>query len=457
VNAADGSPAEYETLLQFLYLAPVGLAQTTLDGEIVMINPTSARLLMSVSGHGGLTNLFTALEGVAPDLRGLAASFAPLEGVVCDGRRIQVQAGIRGKLEAQVLSLSLVKLLGNHLMAVLSDVTEQVLRERLLKQNEAWLGAIFTGITDYVVATLDGAGRLDDWNTSIGRVTGFSRDEVVGQPFTVFYPPDATTTPDRALQRLHEADANGWSFDDGWRVKADGTRFWGSAMISPLRERADRAGAAPGTADGTDDGPAYSLVMRDITDRREARERLRGAGSRDRLTGIANRRTLGEAAELEIIRWRHSPGELSLILIEIDDFAQLNDSHGRPAGDAVLRSVAAVLTGQCRERDVVARVGDAQFAVLLPSTGPAAAARVDQRLREAIASQPVLAGGLRIGLTVSSGVAAMDDPVADLDALLERAGRGRNTTTAGGPDSRATPPAVAAITNDPGLSDRTAT
>ena len=62
---------EYEALVQFLYLAPVGLVQIKTDGEIVLLNPVSAQLLMPLSRDGGLVNLFTALEGVAPDLRHL--------------------------------------------------------------------------------------------------------------------------------------------------------------------------------------------------------------------------------------------------------------------------------------------------------------------------------------------------------------------------------------------------
>jgi hypothetical protein len=68
--------AEHEALMQFLYLAPVGLVQTGIDGEIVMINPISAQLLMPLSRDGTLTNLFTALEDVAPELRHLCAVFA---------------------------------------------------------------------------------------------------------------------------------------------------------------------------------------------------------------------------------------------------------------------------------------------------------------------------------------------------------------------------------------------
>jgi len=126
--------AEYEALLKFLYLAPVGLVQTSLDGEIVLINPLSAQLLMPLSRDGVLSNLFTALEEVAPDLRLVAGGFAAQRGSVCDDLRLQVKADMPGNLEPRTLSLSLIKLSADRLMAVLSDVTLQVKRERELEQ-----------------------------------------------------------------------------------------------------------------------------------------------------------------------------------------------------------------------------------------------------------------------------------------------------------------------------------
>jgi PAS domain-containing protein len=172
--------AEHEALMQFLYLAPVGLVQTAADGEILMINPVSAQLLMPLQRDGNLVNLFDALAGVAPELRHLCAMFARPTGMVCDG--LHIQLGGRGP---QVLSLTLLKLDEARLMAVLSDVTEQVRRDRQLRQNEAWLGALLKSITDYALVGLDGAGRVSAWNETIARVTGHG-EAVVGQPYSVF-------------------------------------------------------------------------------------------------------------------------------------------------------------------------------------------------------------------------------------------------------------------------------
>ncbi len=411
--------AEYEALTQFLYLAPVGLTQLAMDGTVAMINPISAQLLMPLSRDGSLDNLFTTLQDVAPELRHLTQSFKKQQGMVCDSLRLQLSAGVRGVSDPRILSLTLLKLDENRLMAVLSDVSQQMKRDRLLRQNEAWFNAILTGITDYAMVSLDAHGCIVEWNASIGRVTGFSKEAAVGQPYSIFYPNDATTH-DRVLDRLHEAEANGWSMDDGWRVRADETRFWGSCVIVPLIE-------PKGLNEGVDDAAEYAadarfcLVLRDITEQRTASETHRLQSSCDHLTGVANRRTFFEAAELEIERYRRSPRPLSLILFDADNFKQVNDVFGHAGGDAVLREFGALLIATFRQVDIMARLGGEEFAVLLPSADLRGATAVGERFRLAVETSAVEADGARIQYTVSGGVATMDADVSGLDELMKRA------------------------------------
>jgi diguanylate cyclase (GGDEF)-like protein/PAS domain S-box-containing protein len=417
--------AEHEALTQFLYLAPVGLVQTGIDGEIAMINPISAQLLMPLSRDGSLTNLFTALEDVAPELRHLCAAYAPPNGMICDGLHIHLNSGACSKRMRvpHVLSLSLLKLDGTRLMAVLSDVSEQVRRERQLRQSDAWLNALLTSISDYALVGLDREGRVSDWNETIGRVTGFP-PSVVGRPYSVFYHTD-TTTPEQVQDRLREADANGWSLDEGPRLRADGSRYWGSAMISPIPDR---------EPDQDDDGePAYCLVLRDISDKRELIDKRRNAVFCDHLTGVANRRAFFEAAELELTRNRRTPRPTALILFDADHFKQINDRHGHPAGDHVLRELGAALSNTFRQVDVVARVGGEEFAVLLPSSTLAGAAAVAERLRQLFESQPLVFEGAAIPVTLSAGIAAVEagDNI-DLDTLIKRADRALYAAKANG-------------------------
>ncbi|RYG55907.1 MAG: PAS domain S-box protein, partial [Alphaproteobacteria bacterium] len=250
---------EHEALTQFLYLAPIGLVQTNLDGEIMMVNPVCAQLLMPLSRDGELSNLFTALQGVAPDLRHMTQSYENGYGMVCEALHLQVNGGSAGRGDAQILSLSLLKLDGQRLMAVLSDVTKAVKRDRELRQSLAWINTIVTGLTDYALVALDERGYAVNWNPSIGRVAGFASEAIVGRTYATFYPSDGMSK-ERALDRLREADDSGWSLDEGWRVRADGTRYWGSCLIAPLHEPGED-GARKNAA-----GQAYSLIIRDITD-----------------------------------------------------------------------------------------------------------------------------------------------------------------------------------------------
>lgn len=410
---------EYEALIEFLYLAPVGLIQTTGDGSVVLINPLSAQLLMPLTRDGSLDNLFEVLADVAPDLRHQASSFDRLSGPICEGSHIHVNAGLGGKAEAQILSLSLYKLDASRLMAVLSDVTLQVKRERLIRQNEIWFNAVAAGVTDYALVSLNSAGLVCDWNSSISNLTGMTQQDVLGKPYSLFSPTDATT-PEQVMDRLREADSGGWSLDEGWRLKADGGRFWGSILIAPLRNQTPVNG---GLTDVRGDGiePAYCLIMRDITERREAGEQHRQATSCDHLTGIANRRAFFEAAERELARRKQLPRALSLVLFDADHFKGVNDTHGHPAGDAVLCHLAKLLTATFRQVDVVARVGGEEFAVLLPSADLHNALNIANRLRENVAAQVLEIDGAKIRFTVSGGVATMDDNVSGLDELMKLA------------------------------------
>jgi len=402
---------EYEALIQFLYLAPVGLVQAGIDGQIAMMNPIAAQLLMPLSRDGSLDNLFIALEGVAPELRCLAERHDQPAGKICDGLHVHLNAG-GAKRGPQILSLTLLKLDASRMMAVISDITEQVRRERRLRQNEAWLNAILTGVTDYALVSLDLQGRICEWNPSIGRVTGFGAD-IEGQPYAIFYPDDAIT-PEHQQDRLREADANGWALDEGRRLRADGSTFWGSALIAPLPDREP----LPGDDDAT---PAYCLILRDIGDGRAQRERRRDAAYTDHLTGLANRRALFEAAQLELDRSRVNPRPTALLVIDADHFKAINDRHGHPGGDAVLRHLAGILGDSFREVDLVARIGGEEFAVLLPSTGLARANTVAERLRASVAASAASFDDNRIDYAVSIGVAVASDGGASVDLLLKHA------------------------------------
>jgi diguanylate cyclase (GGDEF)-like protein/PAS domain S-box-containing protein len=413
-DADDDLAQEHEALTQFVYMAPAGLVQARSDGEILMINPVAAQLMMPLSRDGDLSNLFTALEELAPDLRSRLADFVEPQGMVCDGVHLLAPAGTKG--ERRLFSFSLIKLDGSRVMAMLQDVTLQAQREHLLRHQEIWLNAILAGVADYALINLDARGCVTEWNESIGRLTGHGK-EVVGRSLAVFYPADAIT-PERVLDRLHEADQNGWSLDDGWRQRADGTRFWGSAMIAPQGMLADSNRLAAALSSADENG--YCLIVRDMSAHRDAGQEARDAAVCDHLTGIGNRRAFFNAADTEMRRWRRMPRPLSLLVIDADYFKKINDTYGHPVGDAVLRHIAGLMGETFRQIDVVARIGGEEFAVLLPSTNLASAQRVAERLRVALEEHPTPTDVGPVRCTVSIGVATMDEAIDSVEALLKR-------------------------------------
>jgi diguanylate cyclase (GGDEF)-like protein/PAS domain S-box-containing protein len=285
-----------------------------------------------------------------------------------------------------------------------------VRRERELRQSQAWIHTLVTGLTDCALVPLDERGRCLDWNAGIERVTGFAPSFVRGASYSIFYPPDGTQAW-RATDRLREADHNGWSFDEGWRQRADGTRYWGSCLIAPMHE----AGRSETGQRG------YSLILRDISERREATDALRRSLWTDHLTGLSNRRVLFETAELELRRWRRAPRPMSVVMIDADHFKRINDRFGHPAGDAVLRHLATALVAAFGAGSTVARLGGEEFVALLPGTDTDDAAAAALRLCRAVEAQSVQVGDHTIAYTVSAGVATMDAGRPGAEGLLERA------------------------------------
>jgi len=160
----------------------------------------------------------------------------------------------------------------------------------------------------------------------------------------------------------------------------------------------------------------------------------------DALTGLANRRHLFRQLEQEVARAARFRTQVSVVMMDLDHFKDLNDASGHLAGDAVLRQVAEVLRGQVRRVDVVARYGGEEFCLVLPQVAKSDAVDVAEKLRRSIAEQPF--GAWPAGrITASAGVAHLPGDATTLEGLLEAADaalysskhRGRNRVTAFGP------------------------
>jgi diguanylate cyclase (GGDEF)-like protein len=157
--------------------------------------------------------------------------------------------------------------------------------------------------------------------------------------------------------------------------------------------------------------------------------------SRDGLTGLFNRYTFVQLTEQELARARRQGGATTLLLLDLDHFKRVNDTYGHPAGDAVLRHVAALLADTVRSTDLVGRLGGEEFIVLLPGTPGDAARFLAEKLRYRIAANPAVWQDLMIQTNVSIGLSSttaehpcgFESLYSDADTALYKAKeRGRN-------------------------------
>ena len=167
-------------------------------------------------------------------------------------------------------------------------------------------------------------------------------------------------------------------------------------------------------------------------------------GHVDPLTELGNRRALTDRLCQEWARIQRHGGSLAFIMADVDHFKLVNDAHGHPAGDDVLREIAGIISAQCRDSDIPARYGGEEFAVVCTATDAVGATKLAERCREQIEKHEVSLAADTVQVTASFGVAdsgdatSVDGLVAAADeALYEAKEVGRNrVVVAGQPSER---------------------
>jgi two-component system, cell cycle response regulator len=170
-------------------------------------------------------------------------------------------------------------------------------------------------------------------------------------------------------------------------------------------------------------------------------EQVQRLADTDAVTGLGNRRLFAQALEREVARAERRREPVSLAMIDIDHFKKINDEHGHPAGDEVLRRVARAIKDECRGFDMPARYGGEEFAVVLPDCSSRESLRVAERLRKGLSRL-----GMDFEVTASAGIATFPTHATSPEALLRAAdealyeskenGRDRSTRSRRRPRSR---------------------
>ena len=405
---------ELEEILQFVYLMPVGVVRLGPDGAVEMINPKAVQLLQDMDVDSGQADGMAILDALG---EGLAAAWRESTGrvgtVIAPRRCSPPQpAGEPFHLLVQMVRPDL-----RCTMVSLEDITTTVEQEREISRQRRRIGLVLEQIQGYCVAMLDASGAVAEWNPSIGRLLGASEQSVVGQPLLNFLADevhagaqprnDASDASDGIGGIRAAVAAQGWCrLQAPWRHR-DGHVLWGDCVITPVVEPAGRTSG-------------YVAVIRDITEEYQRTQQLLGEALTDPLTGLHNRRGLEQQLAALALRPTGLPERMTWVMVDIDHFKRVNDSHGHDGGDAVLKAVAAALQSAARDGDSLARLGGEEFVLLLPDAPAAVGFRVAERLRLAVQALAVRHAARSVHVTASFGVAeqAQSEPWA---AALERA------------------------------------
>ena len=164
-----------------------------------------------------------------------------------------------------------------------------------------------------------------------------------------------------------------------------------------------------------------AVVFQDIARRKALEMELTRLATTDPLTGVANRRRFIEELEMELARIRRFGRPAALLMVDIDHFKSVNDTHGHAVGDAVLQHLAELSRHRLRAIDLFGRLGGEEFGILLPGTDAAGAWKCAESLRRHVAETPLQSSRGAIPFTVSIGLTVFESGDDAPDGILARA------------------------------------
>lgn len=303
--------------------------------------------------------------------------------------------------------LSATNLKGRHPGMLSAKITPCLRREgsvQLTSNAEAVALAALDAAPDSILI-VDDAGTIFKANPAVEQLTGYTPEELRGQSVSIFLPPHMRGKHDHLVQRFFQHPV---------------PRPMG--MVSQLQLlRKDGLAVPVDIALGhcaMDGSPVAVVFMRDMTEVKRLQEDMHYQATHDGLTGLANRWQFLQHFEQAIHRSRRSGQMLALFLLDLDEFKNVNDSHGHAAGDQVLIEVARRLRGSLRAGDVIARLGGDEFTVLLPDVPSLEhALAVAQKLQHSLQA-PCRIKTVEFSLAASIGIATFPGDAQDSGTLM---------------------------------------
>jgi len=380
------------------------IVSMSLDGKIVSWNPGAEAIFgYSASEVIGLPVLFLLPPGVKEEEGQLIEKLAKgekiehLESVIIckDGRQIVVS-----------MTTSPIRDVSGKIIGV-SKIARDITARKLAETRLLLTASVFTNTNEGIVIT-DDQGHIVEVNNSFLRISGYERQEILGQNPDMFR--SSRHDPSFIRSVLEVVLATGTFQGEVWSRKKDGSAY---ACLLTINMIKDETGAVQ----------HFVSLVSDITPLREKQEQMEHLAHFDALTDLPNRILLADRlrqAMAHVTRHRQS---LAVLYLDLDFFKEINDKYGHDTGDRLLVTVSHRMTGAMRHVDTLSRIGGDEFvAVLLDVGTPVECNHLAERILHAC-SEPVLINGNLLQISASIGMTIYPQDAVDADQLMRHADR----------------------------------
>lgn len=406
------SELEYRTLAENVSDLVIRMRE---DGTRLYVSPSARDML----GTDPDQMLLQSWEQVHPD--DLAAVKASLARLASDGGATTIVHRVRHALGHYLWIEALARRVtdpdgGVEIVFAGRDVSTRIRAEQALESAQVRLRAVTDNIPA-LIAHIDSQGRYSFLNAHGHRLFGQANEHAVGK-----------TVREVRGEAIY-SDVKDYM---AAALRGERVTFEGQSTIADQTYAYQTSYVPDIGPDGQQNG--FFAFTFDITQLKDAENRLEQMARFDALTGLANRRYFDERLSATIARCRRQEAPLTVLYLDIDRFKTINDAHGHQAGDQVLREFALRLKSCVREGDLAARIGGDEFALLVEGVeGPADAERVAAKVI-AMMAEPIDLGDTNVVVTTSVGIAFSRRSLsadrllvtAD-DALYQAKAAGRNT------------------------------